>query len=260
MNNNNFILFFGAIVFLSCIICVIMSISCRNDCCNKCYPKHSFKDFRIDNKECFSAINGNYTNGFMVPEVQTKTFKYNGKDMKEHFNEQYEKTKSDAVSEAVSKSLQKIYPPGSIYISFNDTNPSTVLGFGTWELIENRFLYCSTDKSGSTGGNLSKTLTDKELPKHHHKFTGDKMSGRFADLVRYDGGDGSANVSTGVFSESIKSGTRTWQGAGGNNARVDFRFNATPSGTIEDTGEGQAFSLMPPYITIYAWKRTDYDK
>ena len=75
-------------------------------------------------------------------------------------------------------------------------------------------------------------------------------------MIRYDGSDGSANLQEGVFSKSIKSGKKTWQGEGGSNVRVDFRFNGTPSGSISNTGSGKAFSILPPYITVYCWKRT----
>ena len=31
-------------------------------------------------------------------------------------------------------------------------------------------------------------------------------------------------------------------------------FDYTPEGTISSTGDGEEF--MPPYITVYCWKRT----
>ncbi|EAX91359.1 hypothetical protein TVAG_375050 [Trichomonas vaginalis G3] len=46
--------------------------------------------------------------------------------------------------------LQTLYPIGSIYTSMNSTNPATVLGFGTWTQIVDRFLYCA-NSSKETG-------------------------------------------------------------------------------------------------------------
>ncbi|EAX72366.1 hypothetical protein TVAG_546890 [Trichomonas vaginalis G3] len=61
--------------------------------------------------------------------------------------------------------LQTLYPIGSIYTSMNSTNPATVLGFGMWEQIVDRFLYCA-NSSKETGG--SKTITGENLPAHSH--------------------------------------------------------------------------------------------
>ncbi|KAI5514239.1 keratin-associated protein family, partial [Trichomonas vaginalis G3] len=70
--------------------------------------------------------------------------------------------------------LQTLYPIGSIYTSMNSTNPATVLGFGTWQQIVDKFLYCA-NSSKQTGG--SKKITEANLPPHTHtgttNFSGD---------------------------------------------------------------------------------------
>ncbi|EAX81842.1 hypothetical protein TVAG_302740 [Trichomonas vaginalis G3] len=70
--------------------------------------------------------------------------------------------------------LQTLYPIGSIYTSMNSINPATVLGFGTWEQIVDKFLYCAR-YSKQTGG--SKKITEANLPPHTHtgttNFSGD---------------------------------------------------------------------------------------
>lgn len=79
-----------------------------------------------------------------------------------------------------------IYPVGSIYMSVNSTNPSTLFG-GTWEQIKGRFLLAAGTPSansdnyfgnmsgqawnagaGSTGGQDFHTLTTSEMPAHGH--------------------------------------------------------------------------------------------
>ena len=65
-----------------------------------------------------------------------------------------------------------IYPVGSIYLSVNSVDPSTIFG-GTWEQIKDTFLLSSGDtySIGSTGGNSSTTLEIANLPSHNHTGT-----------------------------------------------------------------------------------------
>jgi microcystin-dependent protein len=132
-----------------------------------------------------------------------------------------------------------IYPVGSIYLAFNHTNPSTLFG-GTWERIENRFLWATTDGGiiGNLGGESTHTLTESEMPSHTHS------------LIRpqWYQGDGTTEstvytTSTGSIYGSTASTTpsyRTVKGVKG----------------IEATGGGKAHNNMPPYIQVSAWHRT----
>lgn len=75
-----------------------------------------------------------------------------------------------------------IYPVGSIYISMNSANPSTLFG-GTWEAFgQGRVLIgAGTGNDGSidlsfaaggTGGEYKHTLRTSEIPSHEHDFSG----------------------------------------------------------------------------------------
>ena len=75
-----------------------------------------------------------------------------------------------------------IYPVGSIYITMNSTNPSTLFG-GTWEAFgQGRVLIgAGTGNDGSTslsftaggtGGEYKHALTTSEIPSHTHRFRG----------------------------------------------------------------------------------------
>lgn len=131
-----------------------------------------------------------------------------------------------------------IYPVGSIYLAFNHTNPSTLFG-GTWERIENRFLWATTEGGiiGNLGGESTHTLTESEMPSHTHS------------LIRpqWYQGDGTTEstvytTSTGSIYGSTASTTpsyRTVKGVKG----------------IEATGGGKAHNNMPPYIQVSAWHR-----
>lgn len=113
------------------------------------------------------------------------------------------------------------YPVGSIYISYNHTNPGTLFG-GTWARIQNAFLWGvdSSGEIGHTGGEKTHTLTVNEMPAHSH---------------------GS------VYSGNV-SGTKThpWLASGG---------TAMAYGTVS-TGGGAAHNNMPPYIQVSIWRRT----
>ena len=65
--------------------------------------------------------------------------------------------------------LNKVYPVGSIYMSVNNSNPSTLFG-GTWEEIQGKFLLgrSTGHAAGTTGGEETHTLTSNEMPAHTH--------------------------------------------------------------------------------------------
>ena len=123
--------------------------------------------------------------------------------------------------------LNLIYPLGSIYMSVNNVSPATFLG-GTWAQINDRFLLAagSTYSAGSTGGSATHTLTTAEMPSHTH------------------------NAAIAGGSEAYGT-TRT---AVGNFSRVTSGY--TDSSTLLSTGSGAAHNNMPPYLTVYVWKRT----
>lgn len=63
----------------------------------------------------------------------------------------------------------KLYPVGSVYISFNSTNPQTLFG-GTWTRLKDRMLMASGDTyaPNTTGGSATKTIGVPNLPAHNH--------------------------------------------------------------------------------------------
>lgn len=134
--------------------------------------------------------------------------------------------------------IDTVYPVGSIYLSVSGTSPEILFG-GTWEAINDKFLLASgtTYTAGTTGGEASHTLTESELPSHRH-------------------------------TEQIvcSVGVRGWASAGsnsGSNKYVNLQEKLTVSPNDDDdqvvktlsTGGGEAHNNMPPYLSVYVWKR-----
>lgn len=121
--------------------------------------------------------------------------------------------------------LDNVYPVGSIYMNVNSTNPGTLFG-GTWKQIQGKFLLgmSSSYPAGSQGGEASHTLTTEEMPAHTHgyDFTGQSTVTGVTAIRLYDA-DGRKNE---------------YQGASAS------------------AGGGAAHNNMPPYLSIYIWKRT----
>lgn len=63
------------------------------------------------------------------------------------------------------------YPVGSLYTSSKSTDPHELFG-GTWEPIQDTFLWCAGPKhaAGTTGGAETHTLTIDEMPAHSHQY------------------------------------------------------------------------------------------
>ncbi len=159
----------------------------------------------------------------------------------------------------VTNLIKKIYPVGSIYISTVSTNPSTLFGFGTWTQIKDTFLLAAgtTYKAGSTGGSATHTLTVNEIPSHTHKFTGTSTtttsSGNHTHSVTFTTTAGASNM-LGAFGGSDGNSIGNTSTTTTSNGSHTHGFTA--QGSNSNTGAGQAHNNMPPYLTVYMWKRT----
>ena len=129
--------------------------------------------------------------------------------------------------------LQSVFPVGATYITQDaDTNPSTILGFGTWERFKGKVALgvdeddTNLNEIGKTGGEKTHTLTVEEMPSHRHAINTNINSSRF-------GTDNSL--------------TRGYQGT--NEIKDEETY-------MKSTGGGQAHNNMPPYETVgYMWIR-----
>lgn len=143
----------------------------------------------------------------------------------------------DSVNEiiaAINSMVDAIYPVGSIYMSINDVNPSTLFG-GKWEKIKDKFLLASGDnyQLGETGGEATHKLTIDEIPSHSH------------DRIVVDG--------------AYPLGWETGDQSGINLVSLGLT-NVKPRFSTNNVGGNNAHNIMPPYLAVNIWKRIAWGK
>lgn len=143
------------------------------------------------------------------------------------------------------KAKSKIYPVGSIYMSVNSTSPAMLFG-GTWEQIKGRFLVGTgwndantitgygelgartiNFPAGDMGGEPWHTLTVDEMPTHNHSGTGGEIE------------------------------MQMWRVMGGGDV-IAFaqKVNIVQETLEKKVGGGKSYYQIPPYLSVYMWKRT----
>ena len=132
-----------------------------------------------------------------------------------------------------------IYPVGSIYMSVNSTSPATLFG-GTWERIQDRFLLAagSTYAAGGMDGEATHTLKVEELPSHAHPTN----DGNQYITMPATGASPARKHVKGDSSSSIYA--------------LCSADNPIYRKDAPSAGGGGAHNNMPPYLTVYVWKRT----
>ena len=163
-----------------------------------------------------------YINKLFLPKLQD-TLEDNLQTMKDEIDKKLEN---------VDKVLEKDYPVGSLKITDLSDNPSSYLGFGTWELIaKGRTIvgYDSTDedfnKATKIGGSKEIVLKEENIPAHKH-----------------------GGVVTNVNVEISAQYDRTLNQYAVSNTTVT-------KGSTSLAGNGKAFNNMNPYYVTYIWKR-----
>lgn len=65
------------------------------------------------------------------------------------------------------------WPVNSIFITMSNSNPSTLLGGGTWTKIQGKYLLATSSSYtvGNSYGSMTKTLSVSNIPSHTHGFT-----------------------------------------------------------------------------------------
>lgn len=127
------------------------------------------------------------------------------------------------------------YPVGSIYMSVSSTSPATLFG-GTWSALGGRVLIGAdgTYAAGATGGTAT----------HGHLLNGYQAHAKVSNVESYSawGMKGVYNVGSWTYDS-----TRSTSNLGGG-------YGSTSGAALG--GYSQDASSLPPYLSVYIWKRT----
>lgn len=142
----------------------------------------------------------------------------------------------------VVEGIDNFYPIGSIYQSTEPTNPATFMG-GVWERFGNGRVLVGVDEADADFNSANKTSGSKE---HRHD------SGTYEAMIGSVGGDtGSLGFQVGNKNEErLKNSTATYR-VSGTNIHSGRNFNHF----TEVVGHSDDSSSLPPYVTIYRWRR-----
>lgn len=130
-------------------------------------------------------------------------------------------------------SVAAAWPVGSIFISAVASNPSVLLGFGTWTAIAAGRVLVGFDATqqefdalGETGGAKTHTLTTTEMPAHAH-------------TEQLQGGTTGSTTGTHIMASTATGGS--------------LRSSAQSTVSV---GGGAAHNNLQPYLCVAMWQRT----
>ncbi len=137
--------------------------------------------------------------------------------------------------------MKLVFPIGSTYITQTNTNPSTILNFGTWERVKGKVLVGLDEDDtafniiGKTGGEKTHILTEDELAEHSH---GEEFVSQYGYQYPLVSDNGAGSSKNGVISTSVS--------------------EATKKQILTDSvGGNQAHNNLQPYQVVgYMWIRT----
>jgi len=177
----------------------------------------------------------------------------------------------EVVGGKLNATKQEAFPIGSVFISVVATNPSTLLGYGTWSSFGAGRVLVGLDSSDAnfdtveeTGGaktvaSAGSNATEKS---HTHGVTSNVTVSNHAAHTHAVSGAPSATV-------AVQSGTGTTvatsaHGHGNTgNPSATLTHTVTNNTVTSATGDshthtftGTATSVVQPYIVVYMWKRT----
>lgn len=178
-----------------------------------------------------------------------------------------------------SELLTLVYPVGSIYTSVNNTNPGSFLG-GTWASFGAGRTLIGVNSSDNdfsaaqkTGGTKQVTLSTDQMPSHTHTGSTDSGDGNHnhnaqtaeasleGTFTAFRGTTGGIVSRVGESSDNV-GGTGTTRENLKITADHQHQININNSGahihdfTTESAGGSEPIDILPPYITVYFWRRT----
>lgn len=179
--------------------------------------------------------------------------------------------------------LDYIYPVGSIYMSINPADPSTLFG-GVWVKLQEGVVVLSsgdTYTAGSTGGEASHAITEAEMPSHSHGGSTETEGlhehevEHYAPPSTWTASAVSMQASSGECgyigcletSQANFTSGEAWLSKSTNSKNPNSYSRLTEAGSHSHTfttdatggkedGTTQPMSLIQPYFSAYIWYRT----
>lgn len=151
------------------------------------------------------------------------------------------------------------FPVNSLYLSLGSDNPSSLWLGTTWQKQEGRFLLGSSGSYslGTTGGDSTVKLTVDNLPSHTHSATTaahtHTQPAHTHSSQRSNGVEAAYQAKNNFYSNSNT--TNGVAGIATTSAGGETTGSASPVTSIGSTGNGTAFSILPPYLVVNIWKR-----
>jgi hypothetical protein len=147
----------------------------------------------------------------------------------------------------VQQALQALYPVGTIYTTVVSTNPASIFGFGTWVAFATGRTLIGVDTSETAFNSVEKTGGSKDAVVVSHTHTASSASaGEHTHTLTPIG-----NTTGGGSGRAV---------AGANNVTQAVSIASagahTHGITVDSTGGSGTNANLPPYITVYFWKRT----
>ena len=184
-------------------------------------------------------------------------------------------------SPSITDVLKAVYPVGSVYLSINNTNPSSIFGFGTWVKESGGYLYgcvssisnsdytgLNTQSGGSgtsgaysgtsgsySGTSGSTTLTADQMPSHTHGEYIDRYGGKTA-LTAANGGGTSVD---GYYTDGGWNAYKGPQILTGSTGGGKVHSQSIPSHTDSipsHTHSTPAHTHNVAHIGVFIWRRT----
>lgn len=175
-----------------------------------------------------------------------------------------------ATTAFVQAALQALYPVGSVYINASSTtNPSSLLGFGTWVAFGEGRVLVGQNTSDTSFDTLEETGGSKDAiaVSHTHTFsTTTSSEGAHTHTITDPGHYHTTNNSsppnlnwTGGGGTIIGAGSNAWN-TGSATTGITINSNGahthTLSGTTGSTGSSGTNANLQPYVVVKMWKRT----
>lgn len=163
-----------------------------------------------------------------------------------------------ATTAFVRTALRALYPVGSIYINAGvDTNPATLLGFGTWTAFGAGKVLVGQDTGDAAFDTLEETGGSKDavVVAHAHEISVTAGSTALAGSWKQSKPNPDP---TGVFSTTASglAGAADGSQSSGFQVTMNAAHTHDVTGSADSTGVSGTNANLQPYVVVKMWKRT----